>query len=613
MSDIFKLSGSVEIDNDKALAGLRDIDSEGSNTANKINGHFSNSGSKISGIFSKIGMAMAGAFAVDKIKQAGKWFLDTASNAQEMQNKFDVVFSTTGASMEAWADNLGDKIGRGNTEIKAAVSNQADLMMGMGMSEETAGGLAQKYTELAYDLASFNNVSDDQAIDAMTKAMMGETESAKALGINLSETTMKNSDYVKSLGKNWEELTQAEKAEAYYQEALKQSPNALGDAERSADSYASKMKDLQGKVTEFGEKVGEKLLPVATWVVDKISNIISKATEMVDVVWNYVSPFIDNIVNAFKGGGDKVGGVMDNIKTFFQICWDYIKTVWDSVGQPIFDLIKWAVEFLWGQFQKYFPQIQQIFSDVLNIMRSAWEGIGKPVFDIIKSVICNIVVPAVKNAFRLIGGAFEGIFTTIKGVWNNGIKPIFTGIIDFVSGVFAGDWGRAWDGIVGIVSGIFGGIVEVVKAPINAVIGLINGAIDGINSISVDIPKGVPLVGGKHIGFNIGHIGYLEEGGILTEPTFITNGIMAGEKNKGSMGQPEAVIPLTRMFQEVQSMALNTANTVANGSINVLIEIRDLLRDKELGHNTHIEIKDNVLDAQETRVSLGQLKFNSNF
>ena len=613
MSDIFKLSGSVEIDNDKALAGLRDIDSEGSNTANRINGHFSDSGSKLSGIFSKVGMAMAGAFAVDKIKQAGKWFLDTASNAQEMQNKFDVVFSTTGASMEAWADSLGDKIGRGNTEIKAAVSNQADLMMGMGMSEETAGGLAQKYTELAYDLASFNNVSDDQAIEAMTKAMMGETESAKALGINLNETTMKNSDYVKSLGKNWEELTQAEKAEAYYQEALKQSPNALGDAERSADSYASKMKDLQGKITEFGEKIGEKLLPVATWVVDKISNIIGKATEMVDVVWNYVSPFIDNIVNAVKGGGDSVGGVMNNIKTFFQICWDYVKTVWDSVGQPIFDLIKWAVQFLWGQFQTYFPQIQQIFSDVLNIMRSAWEGIGRPVFDIIKSVICNIVVPAVKNAFRLVGGAFEGIFTTIKGVWNNGIKPIFTGIIDFVSGVFAGDWSRAWDGIVGIVGGIFGGIVEVVKAPINAVIGLINGAIDGINSISVDIPKGVPLVGGKHIGFSIGHIGYLEKGGILTEPTFIANGIMAGEKNKGATGQAEAVIPLTRMFQEVQSMALNTANTVANGSINVLIEIRDLLRDKELGHNTHIEIKDNVLDAQETKVSLGQLRFNGNF
>ena len=71
-----------------------------------------------------------------------------------------------------------------------------------------------KFIIHCYDLASFNNVQDTTALEAMTKAMYGETEMAKQLGLNLSATTMENSEYVKSLGKSWSALTQAEKAEA---------------------------------------------------------------------------------------------------------------------------------------------------------------------------------------------------------------------------------------------------------------------------------------------------------------------------------------------------------------------------------------------------------------
>ena len=68
-------------------------------------------------------------------------------------NKFNVVFANTGDAMTAWANDYADAIGRSSTEIRTAISNQADLMIGMGMSEEVAGDLSKKYTELAYDLA----------------------------------------------------------------------------------------------------------------------------------------------------------------------------------------------------------------------------------------------------------------------------------------------------------------------------------------------------------------------------------------------------------------------------------------------------------------------------
>lgn len=109
-----------------------------------------------------------------------------------------------------------------------------------------------------------------------------------------------------------------------------------------------------------------------------------------------------------------------------------------------------------------------------------------------------------------ISNVFGGIVANFNNFFNAG-KRIFNGFIDFVTGVFTGNWSKAWQGVVDIFGGIFDGIVAVGKAPINAMIGLINGFIGGLNNIK--IPKWVPGVGGKS--FSISKLPYLAQGGHL--------------------------------------------------------------------------------------------------
>ena len=203
-----------------------------------------------------------------------------AAHVEEMESKFNTVFKTISTEADAWSTNYANAIGRSKYEIKEAISNQADLMIGMGMTEEVAGDLSKKYTSLAYDLASFNNVNDATALEAMTKAMFGETEMAKQLGLNLNATTMENSEYVKSLGKSWSALTQAERAEAYYQEALKQSVNAIGDAERTSDSFTNQLKRLKGGLYDLSVEIGKVMIPFLTEVASKMNEVISKVTQL---------------------------------------------------------------------------------------------------------------------------------------------------------------------------------------------------------------------------------------------------------------------------------------------------------------------------------------------
>ena len=140
-SDAFILQGTIDVDIDDAV-----------NSLNRVDKQVDSSGKSMSGVFGKLGAVIAGAFAVDKIVDFGKKCLSAASDVQEMQNKFDVVFEKTGESMNKWAEDYADAIGRSSFDIKTAISNQSDLMMGMGMTEEQAGELSKKFTELAYDL-----------------------------------------------------------------------------------------------------------------------------------------------------------------------------------------------------------------------------------------------------------------------------------------------------------------------------------------------------------------------------------------------------------------------------------------------------------------------------
>lgn len=137
----------------------------------------------------------------------------------------------------------------------------------------------------------------------------------------------------------------------------------------------------------------------------------------------------------------------------------------------------------------------------------------------------------------ILGDILNGFFANVKNIWDS-IKQIFDGIIDFIRGVFTGDWERAWNGVKEIFGGIFNGLKAVAKQPINAIIGLVNGAISGINSVIRSINK----LPGVSIG-QIGKIPYLAKGGIVTRGSAVVG--EAGPELLTVTGGRTIVQPLT--------------------------------------------------------------------
>lgn len=161
----------------------------------------------------------------------------------------------------------------------------------------------------------------------------------------------------------------------------------------------------------------------------------------------------------------------------------------------------------------------------------------------------TMIVQVFNNIKAWVGGALASIAATLQSVgatimsvlsgwWQNiqmfftNVQNAFLSIINFIVGFFTSAWSAAWQNVTNIFGTIWGGIVGLVKGPINAVIGIINSAIGAINSISVTIPDWVPLVGGQTLGFNIPQIPMLAAGGTIEQPMLAVVG-----------DAPETIVP----------------------------------------------------------------------
>lgn len=244
-----------------------------------------------------IGVAFSVAGAASFVKDC----VSVASEVEEMQNKFDVVFQGMTDEVEAWAQSYSDAIGRNKNDIKTYLADQQNLLVGFGMTRQEGAELSKQMTTLALDLASFANLDETAAVNNMTKAVMGESEAAKALGAVLNDDTRARAMQAMGLSGTYEKLDQLTKMQVNYNAILAQSPDAIGDCERSLGSYRSTVVQFQSKLKEIKTIVGQFFMPT-------FQKVISFGSKGLTVLRDGVQKLND--FAAKIGGAEKIIGVL---------------------------------------------------------------------------------------------------------------------------------------------------------------------------------------------------------------------------------------------------------------------------------------------------------------
>lgn len=238
---------------------------------------------------------------------------------------------------------------------------------------------------------------------------------------------------------------------------------------------------------------------------------------------------VKDIMGVFSG--IDMTAVVSGIGTAFQTLGQWLTPVMSAffeLGSAIAPLLSAAFQTLspiigtaFGWFGKATGLIAQVVNAISSLLMPIIEAL-QPVFQWFSEIAETYVI---------------SVFESMSGVVGN-LKGVLDNIIEFIKNVFTGNWQAAWDNVKNIFGNAFAALRGLVAAPINGVISIVNRAIDGLNSLSVDIPDWVPLVGGKHFGLNIPHI-----------PMLATGGFTEGVTIAGEAGT-EAVISFDPRYRE---------------------------------------------------------------
>lgn len=173
-------------------------------------------------------------------------------------------------------------IGLTTQQYKDSATTIATYYKNMGMSTEETARLGDETMNLVADLGAVVDMPFDEAMSRFKSGLMGNFEALDAFGVNLSANTLSNSEYVKSLGKAWNQLSDNEKMMATYNEILRQSAPMTGLAKQEAESFGMQFKLLKEQISETVGKIGSALLPVLEPLVAKISEIVDKISSWVE-------------------------------------------------------------------------------------------------------------------------------------------------------------------------------------------------------------------------------------------------------------------------------------------------------------------------------------------
>lgn len=494
----------------------------------------------------------------------------TGEKADQLSESFENVGSNTHLPLQT----VGEAIGEVNTQfgfmgkqledstnylLQYAEINETDVSQSAISARQAIEAYGLEYSDLNSVLDVTTKTAQDtgQSVDDLMKKAIDGAPQIKQLGLSFGEGITLMGKFEQSGVDSGAALSSLSKATVAYSKDGKTLSQGLGELQNKIKNASSETEAINAAAEIFGTKGGPRMADAIRRGALDLGDLAKSAESSGGTVGTTFDATLDPI--------DKAGQAMNNAKLamagvgesvqvsllpFFEMATNAMQSFkgwWDSLDQGTKNWIitiagiAAAVGPVLVVFDTLMGSITKIYNGI-KLMQSAFSvvsaflaanpfvlGIAAIALLVAGVVIAynkvkwfrdgvNAFIGGIKNTFvqgfnfisGYLGSVFGGIVQNFNNFFNAG-KRVFSGFIDFITGIFTGNWEQAWNGVVNIFGGIFDGIVAMAKAPLNLLIGLINGMIGGLNNIK--LPKWVPGIGGK--GIDIPQIPYLATGGHL--------------------------------------------------------------------------------------------------
>lgn len=268
-----------------------------------------------------------------KVGQGIAYCVDQSNRYIENINLADTSLGQYAATAHEYADAVKAALGINSGEFLRNQGTFMTMAQGMGVAANNAYTMSKGLTQLSYDLASFFNISNDEAFEKVRSGLAGEIEPLRALGYDLTTARLQQEAYNMGLNEQVSNMTQAEKAMLRYKAIMSQVSWAHGDLAKTISSPANQIRVLKSQMQTAAQAIGnvflpmlQAIIPVAVAVVKAIAtlaNLLAKVTggtaianmgfgdggayEGTAAAADDAADAIGNAGNAAGGAGNKAG------------------------------------------------------------------------------------------------------------------------------------------------------------------------------------------------------------------------------------------------------------------------------------------------------------------
>ena len=287
-----------------------------SNFVQQINNAGNNGTRQISGFLESIsrkfklfvGTAAVGSFI--------KSCLDVGSDITEVQNVVDTAFKSMSSEADKFAQDAITNFGLSELSAKKYMGVFGQMSSAMGITGRDALEMSKNVTALTGDVASFYNLSTDEAYTKMKSIWTGETETLKDLGVVMTQTNLDNYALANGFGKTTAKMTEQEKVMLRYQYVTSALSNASGDFAKTQDSWANQTRILSLRFEQLKASLGKGFIALFTPIVKGANAVLAALQKLVNGFANFIQMLtgadVSTSMDSMSGISDVIDDIGDN-------------------------------------------------------------------------------------------------------------------------------------------------------------------------------------------------------------------------------------------------------------------------------------------------------------
>ena len=246
---------------------------------------------------------------IRQIIQFGKSCIELGSSMTETQNVVDVAFGSMASKANAFAKTTATQFGVSELSAKQYSGVLMSMYRSLGVAQENAANMAMGLTGRAGDIASFYNISTDDAYYKIRSAVSGETEPMKQLGVNMNVANLNAFALSNGFGKLYNKMTLAEQAMLRYQYIMATTDQTAGDFVRTQGSFANQLRILQLQFQQFSTTMGQGFINIIVHVVRALNTLLAYLQTVANAFRALTALIFGD--NSAQAGGGIAGGIED--------------------------------------------------------------------------------------------------------------------------------------------------------------------------------------------------------------------------------------------------------------------------------------------------------------